>query len=176
MAGDSWQRLVAVEASGRKTQGELGRGNRKRTSVHGEHRSREEGGGSSDWCEPGGSRRPGSMARCRLRRGARQLQPWSRLGSKGSDDASGHGAGEERRMERSLQCSSESSRQQSSHGDGGARGVCMLLIPWPRVNCTEVPQFGHHMQIGTTIANFCMSVPRLLQGFSNKAKTRIYTY
>ena len=54
------------------------------------------------------------MARCRLRRGARQLQPWSRLGSKGSDDASGHGAGEERRMERSLECS---------------HGVGVLLIP-----------------------------------------------
>lgn len=154
MAGDSWQRLVAVEASGRKTQGELGRGNRKRTSVHGEHRSREEGGGSSDWCEPGGSRRPGSMARCRLRRGARQLQPWSRLGSKGSDDASGHGAGEERRMERSLQGSSESSRQQSSHGDGGAPGVCMLLIPWPP--STHMLSWPHEPLGGVHTRRACM--------------------
>uniref|UniRef100_M8BRB1 Uncharacterized protein n=1 Tax=Aegilops tauschii TaxID=37682 RepID=M8BRB1_AEGTA len=35
-------------------------------------------------------------------------------------------------------------------------------IPRERVNCTEIPQFGHHMQIGTTIVNFCVSVPTLL--------------
>lgn len=45
-----------------------------------------------------------------------------------------------------------------------------------RVSCTEVSQFGHHMQIGTTIANFYISVPTLVRVFANKAKTRIYMY
>ncbi|XP_044372620.1 uncharacterized protein [Triticum aestivum] len=41
----------------------------------------------------------------------------------------------------------------------GRARLCPLPSEAGRVNCTEVPQFGHHMQIGTTIANFCVSVP-----------------